>query len=74
MFLSVMVATLEQSFFTHRNQMQEVLSKPTRRMTATHISLNTKTGENVPLQTLTSMTHHKTAQSAKLIHLAAMWC
>lgn len=45
MYLSLMVTTPEKSCFTHiRNQMQEVLSQPMRKMTATHISLNTRTG------------------------------
>lgn len=45
-----MVTTFENSCFTHtRNQMHEVLSKPMGKMTATHISPNTRTGKKSSL-------------------------
>lgn len=48
MYLSLTATTLEKSCFTHiRNQMHEALSKPMRKMTATHISLNTRTGKKL---------------------------
>lgn len=49
-YLSLMVTTFENSCFTHtRNQMHEVLSKPMGKMTATHISPNTRTGKKSSL-------------------------
>lgn len=49
-YLSLMVTALEKSCFVlTRNQVQEMLSKPMRKMTATHISMNTRTGKNLPL-------------------------